>query len=172
VSEVFESIATSLDNPLVVVTAAYRGHRAGCLVGFHTQTSIDPSRYCVWLSKANHTYLVATSVSHVGVHFLTAADHELAEVFGTRCSQTSDKFAGRTVSSGPGDAPLLEQCAHRIVLRRTALVDCGDHVALVGDIVDACGSEPFVALRLAQITDLDAGHDASTRASSADLRYT
>ena len=47
-------------------------YRAGCLVGFHSQSSIDPRQYAVWLSKANHTYPVALRSELFAVHFLTA----------------------------------------------------------------------------------------------------
>jgi hypothetical protein len=45
-------------------------------------SSMGPERYCVWLSKANHTYRVALRSTHLAVHFLTAADRGLAERFG------------------------------------------------------------------------------------------
>ena len=60
----FDSLMASLDPPMVVVTAAAGGERAGCLVGFHSQSSIEPARCCVWLSKANHTYRVALLAAH------------------------------------------------------------------------------------------------------------
>ena len=47
------------------------------------QSSIEPQRYCVWLSKANYTYRVALYSSHLVIHFLTADDLPLAELFGT-----------------------------------------------------------------------------------------
>jgi flavin reductase (DIM6/NTAB) family NADH-FMN oxidoreductase RutF len=48
----FNTLMAALDSPLIVVTAADERERAGCLVEFHVQSSIDPQRYCVWLSKA------------------------------------------------------------------------------------------------------------------------
>lgn len=57
--DAFDSVMASLDAPMAVVTTAVDDERAGCLIGFHAQSSIDPGRYCVWLSKANHTYRVA-----------------------------------------------------------------------------------------------------------------
>src|SRR5699024_11830417 len=50
-----DALLGSADPPLIVVTTAAEGERAGCLVGFHSQASIGPQRYCFWLSKANHT---------------------------------------------------------------------------------------------------------------------
>ena len=43
-------IVAGLDAAMVVVTVAVGDERDGCLVGFHSQSSIDPRRYVVWLS--------------------------------------------------------------------------------------------------------------------------
>ncbi len=82
--DAFSRLMASLDAPMVVVTTAMDEERAGCLVGFHAQSSIDPGRYCVWLSKANHTYRVVLRSTHLAVHFLTEDDRPLAVHFGTR----------------------------------------------------------------------------------------
>ena len=118
----FGTLVSSMDNPLIVVTTAEAGERAGCLVGFHTQSSIDPERYCVWLSKANHTYRVALRSSHLAVHFLTEADLALAALFGTQTGDTVDKFAGLRVTAGAGGAPVLADCPNWLVARRHALL--------------------------------------------------
>ncbi len=91
----------SLDPPMVVVTTAVAGERAGCLVGFHSQSSIDPPRYDVWLSKANHTYRVALRSTHLAVHLLTADDLAVAEHFGTLTGDEVDKFADVTLRGRP-----------------------------------------------------------------------
>ena len=85
----FNTLMAALDSPLIIVTAADERERAGCLVEFHAQSSIEPQRYCVWLSKANYTYRVALQSSHLVIHFLTADDLPLAELFGTH---TGDKI--------------------------------------------------------------------------------
>jgi flavin reductase (DIM6/NTAB) family NADH-FMN oxidoreductase RutF len=68
--DAFATIMSSLDAQLIVVTTAEAQERAGCLVGFHAQASIEPARYCIWLSKANHTYRVALRSTHLAIHFL------------------------------------------------------------------------------------------------------
>ena len=125
----FNTLMAALDSPLVIVTTADDRERAGCLVEFHGQSSIEPQRYCVWLSKANYTYRVALYASHLVIHFLTADDLPLAELFGTQTGDTVDKFAGLPVDSGPGGAPVLRQCPNWLAVRRIALLDeGGDHV--------------------------------------------
>jgi flavin reductase (DIM6/NTAB) family NADH-FMN oxidoreductase RutF len=155
---------SSLDNPLIVVTTAEGHERAGCLVGFHAQSSIDPDRYSVWLSKANYTYRVGLRASHLAIHFLTSADLPLAERFGTLTGDETDKFAGLRVSPGPGGVPVLEECPHRLILRRIVLLDeGGDHVCVTGQPLAAESSGPFEPLRLSRAQHLEPGHGVRER---------
>ena len=161
----FDRIVESLDQPLVVVTTAVGDERAGCLVGFHAQSSIDPGRYCLWLSKANHTYRVGLRSSTFAVHLLTEADRELAVAFGTRSGEDVDKFADVRWTAGPDGVPLLEDCPNRLVLERVALLDeGGDHVCLTSEVVSAECPGRFAPLRLSAVSDLEPGNDSDERA--------
>ena len=163
--EAFDRIVKSLDQPLVVVTTAVGDERAGCLVGFHAQSSIDPGRYCLWLSKANHTYRVGLRASTYAVHLLTEADRDLAAAFGTRTGEDVDKFADVPWTAGPDGVPLLDDCPNRLVLARVALLDEGsDHVCLTTSVVSAECPEEFTPLRLSAVADLEPGHDSDERA--------
>ncbi len=162
--DAFTTLMSSLDNPLIVVTTAEAGERAGCLVGFHTQSSIEPERYCVWLSKANHTYRVALRSSHLAVHFLTDADLPLAEWFGTRTGDTVDKFAKLRVTDGPAGTPVLADCPNWLVARRHALLDeGGDHVCVITEPVTGHSGGRFTPLRLSRAAHLTPGHQAEER---------
>lgn len=168
-TDAFDTIMESLDTPLMIVTAAADddgpdGERAGCVVGFHSQSSIGPGRYSVWLSKANHTYRVALRSSHLGLHFLTRDDLELAEHFGTLTGDDVDKFAGLRTEPGPGGVPMLLDCPQRIVVRRTSLLDeGGDHVCIATEPVEATAGERFIPLRLSDAEHLTPGHAAEER---------
>jgi|SRR6185437_10943360 len=163
-SNPFDTIMSCLDTPLIVVTAAAGPERAGCLVGFHGQSSIEPARYAVWLSKANYTYRVALRSTHLGIHFLTSHDLGLAELFGTQTGDRTDKFADLRNEPGAGAVPVLQQCANRLVARRTVLLDeGGDHVCLITEPVETLASESFQPLRLSQAAHLTPGHDNRER---------
>ena len=149
----FNTLMAALDSPLIVVTTADERERAGCLVEFHVQSSIEPQRYSVWLSKANYTYRVALQSSHLVIHFLTADDLPLAELFGTQTGDTVDKFAGLAVDSGPGGAPVLRQCPNWLAVRRIALFD-----AHPGNFFHANGMTIPIDGILAEIT-ADAEHN-------------
>ena len=162
--DAFSTLMFALDPPMVIVTAAAAGERAGCLVSFHAQSSIDPERYCVWLSKANYTHDVALQTGHLAIHFLAESDLKLAELFGSQTGDTVDKFAGLQVTEGPGGLPLLAQCPRWLAARRIALLDDGgDHVTVLTEPVATQASGPFSPLRVAQAGHIRPGHDARER---------
>ena len=89
-----DEFTAKLDYPMLVLTvpAPAGGRPAGCLVGFATQCSITPPRFLVCVSKANHTFRTLPGARMVGVHLLSTADHDLAELFGERTGDEVDKF--------------------------------------------------------------------------------
>lgn len=169
----FDALIGGLDPPMVIVTTAVGDVRAGCLVGFHAQCSIEPRRYAIWLSKANHTVRIALHAEHLAVHFLTEGDRGLATLFGTTSGIDHDKFARCGWTAGPHGVPLLDACPHWVVLRRTGVLDEGsDHFCFAGEPVRVGHTGGFTALRLSDVDDLDPGHEADERpgAAPADLR--
>ena len=165
VASAFSALTSGTDPAMAIVTTAVGDERGGCLIGFHAQSSMDPARYCVWLSKANHTYRLALRATHLGVHFLRPADFELAELFGTRTGDEVDKFAD--VSSEPHESgvPLLTALPNRLVGRKIALLDeGGDHVCVSVDVVAAAaGDGRFTPLRFSQVQHLTPGHENTER---------
>ena len=160
-SAAFDAIVKALDPSLLIVTTAMGDQRAGCVVGFHSQCSIDPLRYAVWLSKANVTYRVAMFATHVALHVPVSGDEALIALFGATTGDDVDKFALCDWTTGCGGVPLLNQCPNRIVLERTSLHDDGgDHVCLVGTFVHAEAADQLTPLRLSAAGDIQPGHEA------------
>lgn len=166
-----EQLTSQLDGPLIVVTATNQRERGGCVVGFHCQCSVDPGRFAVWLSKANHTFRVSWLADRLAVHFLTEADHDMAELFGTYTGDRVDKFELCDWQAGDGGVPLLDRCPNRFVGRRVALLDEGsDHVCIVLDPLEVSFAGPFRPLRHSHVQDLDAGHPAEERPRPRSLK--
>ncbi|OAR22774.1 hypothetical protein A8W25_24675 [Streptomyces sp. ERV7] len=154
----FDDFTALVDSPVYVVTASADGQRAGCLVGFAGQCSLQPERFVVWLSTANHTYLVARQATVLAVHLLPQ-DHSLAERFGARCGADADKFDGLDWTEGPEGTPLLTDAVARFTGQILDRFDGGDHIGflLAPLTVDANGGTP---LSLHQTLDITAGHPA------------
>jgi flavin reductase (DIM6/NTAB) family NADH-FMN oxidoreductase RutF len=161
----FDTLMASVDPPLIVLTTSAEDQRAGCLVGFHAQSSITPHHYSVWLSKANHTYRVGLRAAHFAVHFLTAEDLGLAERFGTLTGEDTDKFAGMDVGPDQNGVPRLRACQNWMSLDRIAVLDDGgDHVCLTTRVSSAHTDGDFAPLRLSSAAHLDPGHGNRERA--------
>lgn len=157
----FDDLATGTDPAMVIVTAAWEGEQAGCLVGFSTQCSIDPARYLVCLSKNNRTYRVAQHAPALALHFLGRDDAELAALFGGRTGDETDKFTRCDWSPWRDGTPLLDDCTDRLVGRPVAWHDVGDHVAVVLESLDAqVSGQPRAPLRFSRVRHLEPGHEA------------
>ena len=151
----------ALDGPMIVVTAvAPDGRRAGCLVGFHTQASIDPPRYLVCLSNKNHTFQVAKDCTHLTVHFLGADQRDLAEHFGTNCSEQVDKFDGLDCQDGPAGTVIIQSSAYWFVGRVLGQLPTNDHVVFALEPIASDGTErPLALLGFQAVKDLEPGHE-------------
>jgi flavin reductase (DIM6/NTAB) family NADH-FMN oxidoreductase RutF len=162
----FATLMVGLDHPMAIVTTASGEVRSGCLIGFHCQCGIEPPRYAIWLSKANHTYRVGGLCETFAVHFPAADQHELAELFGTQTGDETDKFARTAWTRGVDDVPLLDGCPTRFVGRRVALLDAGpDHVCIILEPVEVEGEADDGGGRLlfGQTHDMQAAHPSSDR---------
>lgn len=127
VVEDFHALVGELDYPMFIVTARAGGRRAGCLVGFATQGSIDPPRWLVCISERNRTVRIAREADVLAVHFVPASATELAELFGGETGDDVDKFARCDWTPGPGGVPILTECRNRFVGRVVERVGLGDH---------------------------------------------
>ena len=158
--DTFDALVSSLDYPMFVVTTSDGRRRGGCLVGFTTQCSIDPPRYLVCLSKANHTFRTAAGASVLVVHALDGDQTELARLFGEATGDETDKFAACSWRPGPEGAPVLADCPRWFAGRIVDRVDLGDHVGFCLEPVAGACSDMVSPMMFSAVKDLDAGHRA------------
>lgn len=160
----FDELVAAMDGAMVIVTAAAGEERDGCLVGFHSQCSIEPRRYAVWLSVANRTTEIAQCTEHLAVHLLGRGDQDLAELFGGQTGDEVDKLSRCEWEPGPGGVPLLTRCPARFVGRIMERASgTSDHDLFVVDVADAAAGAPAVPLRLSAVSDIHPGHEPTER---------
>ncbi|WP_342215155.1 flavin reductase family protein [Nocardia farcinica] len=160
VEEAFDAVVAAADYPVWVVTTVADGVRAGCLVGFGTQVSIEPRRFLVGLSKKNHTYRVAADAEYLAVHLLASGQQALARLFATESGDTVDKFAHCAWTPGPHEVPVLTGASGWFAGRILERHDFGDHCGLL--LEPLAGRAPVAgpALRYDRVAGLRPGHEA------------
>ena len=159
-AETFSELLGDLDYPMFIVTAAAGGERAGCLIGFATQASIDPSRFLALISKSNRTYRVAREADALAVHLAPADEPGLVELFGSETGDDVDKFERCDWSEGPRGLPILANCPSWFAGAVLEHLDCGDHVAFLLEPFESRkghGDEPFPFHRAKR---MEPGHEA------------
>lgn len=160
-TERFQDLAGHFDYPMFIVTAAAGDDRAGCLVGFCTQCSVDPARFVVFLSDKNYTYRVAKKAAALAVHLVPADAVDLARLFGEETGDDIDKFTRCDWTAGAFDVPLLDRCGDRFVGRIVEHISTegGDHLGFVLEPVEVgAGGRTFLPFSKAK--ELEPGHDA------------
>jgi flavin reductase (DIM6/NTAB) family NADH-FMN oxidoreductase RutF len=158
---VFPKLVAELEYPMFVVTASADGRRAGCLVGFTTQTSIHPQRFLACISRRNHTYPVACEAPVLGVHLVSRSprERELAELFGSETGDQMDKFERARWHNGPSGVPLLDDLPNRFVGRVVERLDLGDHAGFLLEPVEAQKGEELDGLGFQDVKGIQPGHE-------------
>lgn len=158
--EEFSRFVDGLDYPLYVVTTVHEGQHSGCLVGFTTQVSIDPPQMLVCISVKNHTHTLAQDAALFGVHVLGPDQRELAELFGEKTGDATDKFRHCSWRPGPENLPLLDDAARRMVGRVLRRIPFADHLGVLLEPVEVSVTERPVAYTLQSAAGMEPGHSA------------
>lgn len=156
----FQKIATHRDFAMIIVTTAFGEQKAGCLVGFATQCSVDPPRFLICSSEKNFTYHVLGNADHLAVHVLSQEHMHLAELFGGESGHSTDKFAQCKWHLGEHGIPLLDECAQWFIGHIVERHKLGDHTAMV--VEPAAGHFeplPSAPIMFQQVRHLEPGHE-------------
>jgi flavin reductase (DIM6/NTAB) family NADH-FMN oxidoreductase RutF len=156
----FDSLVGELDYPMFIATVAGGGERDGCLVGFTTQSSVDPPRFIVCLSNKNRTFHIALEADVMVVHVVPATEIELAELFGSRTGDHVDKFERCRWSRGPEGAPVLARCPTWFAGRILERFPAGDHWGFLLEPVEAGYPGYVEPLTFQRAKVLEPGHEA------------
>ncbi len=145
---------------MFIVTVAAHGERAGCLVGFATQCSINPPWFLVCISDKNHTFRVAREARVMIVHIVPHDAGELAELFGSRSGDEIDKFARCDWSPGLDGTPVLAACRNWFAATILERVPAGDHCAYLLDPVEANSGTDNSNFTFHRARRIEPGHEA------------
>ena len=159
--EAFDALVGALDYPMFIATTAAGDERAGCLVGFATQCSIDPARFLVCVSDKNRTYRVLEGGAEaIALHVVPHDAGELVELFGGETGDDRDKFERCDWSEGPEGLPVLAACPSWFAGRIVDRVRLGDHVGHVLEPFDGRAGYDGPAFPFSRAKRVEPGHEA------------
>ncbi|QLY28195.1 flavin reductase family protein [Nocardia huaxiensis] len=157
----FDTIVARADAPVWIVTAVAGDQRAGCLVGFAAQVSIEPRRFLVGLSTNNYTFTVAAAATHLAVHLLDQDGLPLAQLFGSETGTDLDKFEHCDWHPGAHGLPILHGAAAWFTGEVVQRTDFGDHVGFVlAPTAAGAPTDLSHPLRFDGVADLEPGQPA------------
>ena len=153
-------LVSALDYPMFIVTVATPRGRAGCLVGFATQCSIDPPRFLLCISNKNRTFRIAREADLMVVHLVPEQATDLADLFGSETGDDVDKFARCAWSPGPGGTPVLEECGNWFAGRILNRFEAGDHWAFLLEPFEAASDTAERPFSFHRARRMEPGHEA------------
>jgi len=129
---------------VVVVTAVDEaGAPAGMVVGSFTSVSLEPPLVAYLPTRASGSYARLRTSRHFCVNILAADQQELCARFASR---SADKFAGVEWSTTAHGAPVLAGALGWIECEVAEELDGGDHLIVVGRVLDLGVQRPTLPL--------------------------
>lgn len=117
----------------IITTTTETGEPVGLTANSFNSVSLDPPLILWSLAKTSASVPVFEQTEHWNVHILSVDQEPLSNLF---ASKGADKFANLSLDKGITEAPLLPGCTARLQCRSAFQYDGGDHIILVGEVLN------------------------------------
>jgi flavin reductase (DIM6/NTAB) family NADH-FMN oxidoreductase RutF/DNA-binding MarR family transcriptional regulator len=131
----------------VITTLDAEGNPVGVTASSFNSVSMDPTLVLWSIDKGAHSLSAFENAEHFAVNILNRDQVSTSNNFASR---GEDKFANAAYSAGLGGAPILDDYAAQFECKTWAVYEGGDHLILVGEVLDYRyndGAEPLVFAR-------------------------
>ncbi len=122
----------------VITTRQPDGTPRGFTANSFTSVSLDPPLLLVCIAKTAHSADVFREATHFAVNILAEDQKAVSGLFASRAP---DKFDHCAWTSGPADMPLIDGALAQFTCANHQLVDAGDHLILIGQVLDFATTE-------------------------------
>jgi len=117
----------------VLTTREADGTPRGFTANSFSSVSLDPPLVLVCIGHNAHSGPAFRAAPHFAINVLGGAQKDLALLFASR---SEEKFADTAWHTGAQDVPLLPGALATMVCAQHNLIEAGDHVILVGEVLD------------------------------------
>lgn len=127
------AFGTFLTGVTVVTTLEENGTPRGFTVNSFTSLSLDPPMLLICIDRTAESFQVFTSQSGFAVSVLNEDQTDISSLF---ASKREDKFTSAPWTPSRQGYPFIDNACAVFDCERQNIVDAGDHVILIGRIVD------------------------------------
>lgn len=117
----------------VITTIDGDGTPIGVTASSFNTVSIDPPLILWSVDKGAYSAKIFDNAKHFAVNVLGKDQVDTSNKFAGR---GEDKFAGVSYTVGDGGSPLFESCAAQFECKTWNVVDGGDHLIIIGEVVN------------------------------------
>jgi flavin reductase (DIM6/NTAB) family NADH-FMN oxidoreductase RutF len=127
----------------ILTTKDADSRQVGLTVSSFNSVSLDPQLVLWSIARSTPSYHAFREAPFFCVNVLAASQADVARHFARPCC---DKFAGIAHVQHATGIPVLAECAAYLVCRTWNTYDGGDHLIIVGEVIDgaANGVKPLV----------------------------
>ncbi len=122
----------------VLTTRTADGRDAGMTATAFSSLSLDPPLVLACVDRTASMLSPLEQASHLAVHLLSEDQEALSRRF---AADEADRFRGLEVTRGLEGLPLLGGCLGRLQCRITGRHPEGDHVIIIGEVLEAEAAE-------------------------------
>ena len=127
----------------VITTVDDNGGPVGVTASSFNTVSIDPPLVLWSVDKGAYSADIMKNSKHFAVNVLASDQVATSNKFADR---GEDKFAGVSYQPGLGNSPLFDGCAAQFQCNTWNVVDAGDHLIIIGEVVEYSDNEALSPL--------------------------
>jgi flavin reductase (DIM6/NTAB) family NADH-FMN oxidoreductase RutF len=149
--ETFKSVMAAAPGPVAVVTATDRsGNAHGLTVSAVCSVSLNPRLALACLDLSSNTLAAVRDSGGFTINYLADGGDDLALHFATKLERKFDNCAWEPPQGGVGGPVLKEDIAAYAACRVSEMIDAGDHVVVLGEVVEGGASADRHAMAYAR----------------------
>ena len=122
---------------VAVMTVGRGGADNALTVSWMTPASFEPPRLLVALDRLHYSLDFLRSTRNFAVNVLREGQERIAGHFARQAMSDEEKLATVRTREGTTGAAILEDAVAWLDCEVVSLLECGDHVLVIGEVVDA-----------------------------------
>jgi len=135
--EAFAQVLQKFPLPVSVVTVGRGGAENGLTISWVCPVSFDPPQVMFAADKLHYSVDLLRSSRNFVVNVLREGQQRIATHFARQAMASEDKLANVPRREGVTGAAILTEALSYLECEVTAIHEAGDHVIVVGEVVDA-----------------------------------